>query len=54
MNFDGTNTVCRVEEIYNDRMEPMESAPHPKMQLYVKLDRPASAGMILRRQELSE
>ena len=34
MNFDGTNTVCRVEEIYNDRMEPMESAPHPKMQLY--------------------
>jgi len=48
MNFDGTNTV------YNDRMEPMESAPHPKMQLYVKLDRPVSAGMILRRQELSE
>ena len=54
MNFDGTNTVCRVKEIYNDRMEPMESAPHPKMQLYVKLDRPVSAGMILRRQELSE
>ena len=54
MNFDGTNTVCRVEEIYNDRMEPMESAPHPKMQLYVKLDRPVSAGMILRRQDLSE
>ena len=54
MNFDGTNTVCRVEEIYNDRMEPMESAPHPNMQLYVKLDRPVSAGMILRRQELSE
>ena len=54
MNFDGPNTVCRVEEIYNDRMEPMESAPHPKMQLYVKLDRPVSAGMILRRQELSE
>ena len=54
MNFDGTNTVCRVEEIYNDRMEPMESAPHPKMQLYVKLDRQVSAGMILRRQELSE
>ena len=54
MNFDGTNTVCRVEAIYNDRMEPMESAPHPKMQLYVKLDRPVSVGMILRRQELSE
>ena len=38
-------------EIYNDKMEKMESAPHPKMQLYVRLDRPVSAGMILRRQE---
>ena len=51
MDFDGTNTSCRVEEIYNDKMEKMESAPHPKMQLYVRLDRPVSAGMILRRQE---
>lgn len=51
MNFDGTNISCRVEEIYNDKMEKMESAPHPKMQLYVRLDRPVSAGMILRRQE---
>ena len=51
MEFDGTNISCRVEEIYNDKMEKMESAPHPKMQLYVRLDRPVSAGMILRRQE---
>lgn len=51
MDFDGTNVSCRVEEIYNDKMEKMESAPHPKMQLYVRLDRPVSAGMILRRQE---
>lgn len=51
MDFDGTNISCRVEEIYNDKMEKMESAPHPKMQLYVRLDRPVSAGMILRRQE---
>ena len=43
MDFDGTNISCRVEEIYNDKME--------KMQLYVRLDRPVSAGMILRRQE---
>ena len=47
MDFDGTNISCRVEEIYNDKMEKMESAPHPKMQLYVRLDRPVSAGMIL-------
>lgn len=51
MDFDGTNISCRVEEIYNDKMEKMESAPHPKMQLYVRLDRPVSAGIILRRQE---
>ena len=51
MDFDGTNISCRVEEIYNDKMEKMESAPHSKMQLYVRLDRPVSAGMILRRQE---
>lgn len=51
MDFDGTNISCRVEEIYNDKMGKMESAPHPKMQLYVRLDRPVSAGMILRRQE---
>lgn len=51
MDFDGTNISCRVEEIYNDKMEKMEYAPHPKMQLYVRLDRPVSAGMILRRQE---
>lgn len=51
MDFDGTNISCRVEEIYNDKMEKMESASHPKMQLYVRLDRPVSAGMILRRQE---
>ncbi len=51
MDFDGTNIPCRVEKIYNDKMEEMESAPHPKMQLYVKLDRPVSTGMILRRQE---
>lgn len=51
MDFDGTNIPCQVEKIYNDKMEEMESAPHPKMQLYVKLDRPVSAGMILRRQE---
>lgn len=51
MDFDGANISCRVEEIYNDKMEKMESAPHPKMQLYVRLDRPVSAGMILRRQE---
>lgn len=51
MEFDGTNLLCKVEKIYNDKGEEMESAPHPKMRLYVKLDRPVSEGMILRRCE---
>jgi putative protease len=51
MNFDGTNTLCTVLQIYNEKMEPVESAPHPKEQLCVKLDKPVEAGMILRRQE---
>lgn len=51
MNFDGNNTACKVLEIYNQDMEQMEAAPHPKQQLYVKLDSPALPGMILRRKE---
>jgi putative protease len=51
MNFDGTNTPCTVLQIYNEKMEPIESAPHPKEQLHVKLDKPVEPGMILRRCE---
>lgn len=51
MGFDGENIECRVEAIYNEDGESMESAPHPKQQLRVKLDKPLDAGMIIRRKE---
>ena len=51
MGFDGENIECRVEAIYNEDGENMESAPHPKQQLRVKLDKPLDAGMIIRRKE---
>ncbi len=51
MKFDGTNIMCRVVSIYNEKMEPVESAPHPKKRLYVKLDKEVCAGMVLRRKE---
>ena len=54
MKPDGENLTVTVKRIVDEDGADMESAPHPKMQLYVKLDRPVSAGMILRRQELSE
>ena len=51
MGFDGENIECTVEAIYNEDGESMESAPHPKQQLRVKLDKPLDAGMIIRRKE---
>ena len=38
MNFDGTNSVCTVSEIINQYGESVDSAPHPKEKLKVKLD----------------
>ena len=35
----------------NENGESIESAPHPKQQLRVKLDKPLDAGMIIRRKE---
>lgn len=38
MNFDGTNSVCTVSEIINQYGESVDSAPHPKEKLKVKLN----------------
>ena len=50
MLFDGTNADVRVEAIYDERMSPMESAPHPKQLLYVKINDISNIkkGMIIR------
>lgn len=51
MGFDGANITCKVLEIYDQDRNPMNSAPHPKQQLYVRLDHSVLPGMILRRKE---
>lgn len=51
MAFDGTNINCKVLEIYDEDGIAMESAPHPKQKLKVKLDANPSVGMVIRRKE---
>lgn len=50
MLFDGKNKTVTVEGIFDEKMIPMESAPHPKQQLYVKVDNieDIKTGMIMR------
>ena len=53
MKPDGSNIPARVEEILNEENESVESAPHPKEQLKVRLlaEVPASVGDLLRKKE---
>ena len=51
MLFEGANQDAVVKEILDEGMKPMESAPHPKQLLYIKLDTDMSelkTGMIIR------
>ena len=51
MDFNGDNIECTVEAIYDEDGALMESAPHPKQQLKVKLSEQLTKGMIIRRKE---
>ena len=51
MGFDGDNIDCTVEGIYDEEGVPMESAPHPKQMLKVRLGVNLDVGMIIRRKE---
>lgn len=51
MGFDGDNIDCTVEGIYDEEGVPMESAPHPKQMLKVRLGVKLDVGMIIRRKE---
>lgn len=51
MLFDGSNQLLTVRSIQDEEGRPMESAPHPKQMLHVKLDRTLPIGCILRRKE---
>ena len=51
MRPDGTNLEVSVKAIYNEDGEAMESAPHPKQQLYIDLGVQLCQYDILRRKE---
>lgn len=51
MMFDGKNRELTVRAIYDEQGISMESAPHPKQILKVKLDESLPEGCILRRKE---
>ena len=48
MDFDGTNIICTVSSIMNEKGEYVTSAPHPKEQLTVQLGKKLAPGMIIR------
>ncbi len=50
MLFDGNNKYVTVEGIFDEKMMPMESAPHPKQLLYVKMsdNNDIKTGMVMR------
>lgn len=49
MLFDGNNLSVQVKAIYDEKMRPMESAPHPQQQLFVELDADLPSGTIIRK-----
>lgn len=51
MMFDGSNQLLTVRSIRDEEGRPMESAPHPKQILHVKLDQILPIGCVLRRKE---
>ncbi len=50
MLFNGENLQLIVKNIYDENMNPIVSAPHPKQRLYISLDAELPIGTILRRQ----
>ncbi len=48
MLFNGNNQEVLVEAIYDDKMNNMDSAPHPKQKLYIRIDADLEIGTILR------
>lgn len=52
MLFDGTNRLLTVYGIWNEEMEPVESAPHPKESLIVDLKTSLPVGTVLRRKSV--
>ncbi|MCR5083210.1 MAG: U32 family peptidase [Parasporobacterium sp.] len=51
MKVDGSNLKVRVEAMYDEEMNPIESCPHPKKKVYLKLDAKLDLYDILRVKE---
>ena len=51
MKPDGKNVLVKVEALLDEEGNPMESAPHPKQKLFVKLSKEAETYDILRKKE---
>lgn len=52
MGFDGSNIICRALQIFDEDGNSMDSAPHPKQKLKVRVDADILPGMIIRRKEV--
>lgn len=50
MDFNGDNHYVKVDAMYDERMHPVESAPHPKQLLYLKVSgaQKFKKGMVIR------
>ena len=50
MDFNGDNHYVTVDAMFDERMHPVQSAPHPKQLLYLKVDgaKRLSKGMVIR------
>lgn len=48
MKPDGRNVACQVLQIQDDQEGKMESAPHPKQELWLTLSETAETGDLLR------
>ena len=50
MTFDGGNLKLVVKGLFDEKMNPVESAPHPKQFLYIKFNEREAVkqGMIIR------
>lgn len=53
MLFDGENLRLTVQEIYDEDLRTINSAPHPKQQIYVDLGCELEIGVVLRKKENS-
>lgn len=54
MKPDGRNLETTVRSITDGEGRPMESAPHPRQELYVELDVPVEVYDILRKETLEK